>query len=44
MAFSIQLSIVPKLTPAILKDLGINFQSIEKQRMIGKAYFVLRKR
>jgi len=37
-------SAVPKLTPAILKELEIKLPSIEKQRIIGKAYFCLRKR
>ncbi|WP_368895551.1 restriction endonuclease subunit S [Priestia megaterium] len=44
MAISMQGSTVPKLTPAILKELEIKLPSIEKQRMIGKAYFFLRKR
>ena len=44
MANSMQGSTVPKLTPAILKELEIQLPSIEKQRTIGKAYFVLRKR
>ncbi|RKL65084.1 restriction endonuclease subunit S [Salipaludibacillus neizhouensis] len=44
MAISMQGSIVPKLTPAILKKLEINLPSIEKQRTIGKAYLSLRKR
>ncbi|HDR3894790.1 MULTISPECIES: restriction endonuclease subunit S [Bacillus] len=44
MAISMQGSTVPKLTPAILKELEIELPSIEKQRMIGKAYFFLRKR
>lgn len=43
MAISMQGSTVPKLTPAILKELEIKLPSIEKQRMIGKAYFFLRK-
>ncbi|MGE1217201.1 restriction endonuclease subunit S [Bacillus toyonensis] len=44
MAVSMQGSTVPKLTPAILKELEIKLPSIEKQRTIGKAYFFLRKR
>lgn len=44
MAISMQGSTVPKLTPAILKELEFNLPSIEKQRTIGKAYFFLRKR
>ena len=39
MAISMQGSTVPKLTPAILKELEIKLPSIEKQRTIGKAYF-----
>jgi restriction endonuclease S subunit len=44
MATSMQGSTVPKLTPAILKELEITLPSIEKQRTIGKGYFFLRKR
>jgi len=44
MAISMQGSTVPKLTPAILKELEIKLPSIEKQRTIGKAYLSLRKR
>lgn len=44
MAISMQGSTVPKLTPSILKELEINLPPIEKQRMIGNAYFILRKR
>ena len=44
MAISMQGSTVPKLTPAILKELEIKLPTIEKQRTIGKAYFFLRKR
>ncbi|PEX06577.1 restriction endonuclease subunit S [Priestia megaterium] len=44
MAISMQGSTVPKLTPAILKELEITLPSIEKQRTIGKTYFSLRKR
>lgn len=44
MAISMQGSTVPKLTPAILKELEITLPSIEKQQTIGKAYFSLRKR
>ncbi|PFQ92842.1 restriction endonuclease subunit S [Bacillus cereus] len=44
MAISMQGSTVPKLTPAILKELEIELPSIEKQQKIGKAYFFLRKR
>jgi restriction endonuclease S subunit len=43
MAISMQGSTVPKLTPAILKELEINLPPLEKQRTIGKAYFYLRK-
>ena len=44
MAISMQGSTVPKLTPAILKELEIKLPSMEKQRTIGKAYFSWRKR
>jgi restriction endonuclease S subunit len=44
MAISMQGSTVPKLTPAILKELEIKLPNIGKQRTIGKAYFYLRKR
>lgn len=44
MAFSMQGSTVPKLTPAILKGLEIKLPRIEKQRTIGTAYFSWRKR
>lgn len=44
MAVSMQGSTIPILTPAILKELEIKLPSIEKQRTIGKAYFLLRKR
>ncbi|KYD00430.1 restriction endonuclease subunit S [Bacillus atrophaeus] len=44
MAISMQGSTVPKLTPAILKELEIDLPSMEKQRTIGQAYFCLRKR
>lgn len=44
MAISMQGSTVPKLTPAILKELEIKLPGMEKQRMIGRAYFFLRKR
>lgn len=44
MAISMQGSIVPKLNPTILKELEIKLPSIEKQQMIGKAYFKLKKR
>ncbi|CAN7221088.1 restriction endonuclease subunit S [Rossellomorea sp. LjRoot5] len=43
MAISMQGSTVPKLTPAILKELEIKLPPLEKQRTIGKAYFFLRK-
>ncbi|MED2974086.1 restriction endonuclease subunit S [Fictibacillus sp. B-59209] len=43
MAISMQGSTVPKLTPAILKELEIKLPTLEKQRTIGKAYFFLRK-
>lgn len=44
MAISMQGSNVPKLSPAILKELEIKLPCIEKQRTIGKAYFFFRKR
>ncbi|MED4760218.1 restriction endonuclease subunit S [Priestia megaterium] len=44
MAISMQGSNVPKLSPAILKELEIKLPCIEKQRNIGKAYFFFRKR
>ncbi|PGS67594.1 restriction endonuclease subunit S [Bacillus thuringiensis] len=44
MEISMQGSTVPKLTPAIFKELKIKLPSIEKQRKIGKAYLFLRKR
>ena len=44
MAISMQGTNVPKLTPSILKDLEIEVPSMEKQKKIGKAYFILRKR
>jgi restriction endonuclease S subunit len=43
MAISMQGSTVPKLTPSILKELEITLPTLEKQRIIGKAYFYLRK-
>ncbi|MGG4132110.1 restriction endonuclease subunit S [Paenibacillus illinoisensis] len=43
MAISMQGSFVPKLTPAILKEFEIKLPTIEKQRTIGKAYFILKK-
>lgn len=43
-AISMQGSIVRKFTPSILKGLEIKLPSIEKQRIIGLAYFQLRKR
>jgi restriction endonuclease S subunit len=43
MAISMQGSTVPKLTPAILKELEIKLPTLEKQRTIGKAYFYLKK-
>lgn len=43
MAISMQGSIVPKLTPAILKEFEIKLPTIEKQRTIGEAYFTLKK-
>lgn len=43
MAISMQGSTVPKLTPAILKELEIKLPGIEKQRTIGNAYFFMRK-
>ncbi|MCM3749280.1 restriction endonuclease subunit S [Paenibacillus pasadenensis] len=44
MAIFMQGSTVPKLTPAILKELEIELPSVEKQKIIGKAYLSLRKR
>ncbi|MFE7064247.1 restriction endonuclease subunit S [Sutcliffiella sp. NPDC057660] len=44
MAISMQGSTVPKLTPAILKELEIKLPTLEKQKTIGKAYFLMRKR
>ncbi|OMD35650.1 restriction endonuclease subunit S [Paenibacillus odorifer] len=44
MAILMQGSTVPKLTPAILKELELQLPSIEKQQIIGKAYLSLRKR
>ncbi len=44
MAIFMQGSTIPKLTPAILRDLEIELPSIEKQQTIGKAYLSLRKR
>lgn len=44
MVVSMQGSTVPKLTPAILKELEISLPSIEKQQAIGQAYLFLRKR
>lgn len=44
MMISMQGSTVPKLTPAILKNLELEYPSIETQQLIGKAYLVLRKR
>lgn len=44
MAISMQGSIVPRINPTILKQLEIKLPSIEKQRMIGRAYFIFRKR
>lgn len=44
MAVFMQGSTVPKLTPAILKELEIQLPSFEKQQIIGKAYLSLRKR
>ncbi|ART74852.1 restriction endonuclease subunit S [Sutcliffiella horikoshii] len=43
MAISMQGSTVPKLTPAILKELEFKLPTLEKQRTIGKAYFYLKK-
>jgi restriction endonuclease S subunit len=44
MAILMQGSTVPKLTPAILKELEIELPSFEKQQTIGKAYLSLKKR
>jgi restriction endonuclease S subunit len=44
MAIFMQGSTVPKLTPAILKELEIELPSVEKQKIIGKAYLSLTKR
>ncbi|HDR7347498.1 restriction endonuclease subunit S [Bacillus pacificus] len=35
---------LPKMTPAILKDLHINLPNLQKQSLIGRAYFNLCKR
>lgn len=35
---------LPKMTPAILKELHVNLPSLKKQSLIGKAYFNLCKR
>lgn len=37
-------STLPKMTPAILKDLHINLPDLQKQLLIGRAYFNLCKR
>ncbi|WP_180231154.1 restriction endonuclease subunit S [Bacillus toyonensis] len=37
-------STLPKMTPAILKDLHINLPNLQKQSLIGRAYFNLCKR
>lgn len=44
MAVSMQGSTIPKLTPAILRDLELECPHIETQRLIGRAYFTLLKR
>ncbi|UIN49280.1 restriction endonuclease subunit S [Bacillus safensis] len=44
MAVSMQGSTVPKLTPGIFRGLEVHLPSIEKQQVIGKAYFHFRKR
>ncbi|WP_144486984.1 restriction endonuclease subunit S [Bacillus pumilus] len=44
MTISMQGSTVPKLTPGIFRGLEVQLPSIEKQQMIGKAYFHFRKR
>ncbi|EMI12621.1 restriction endonuclease subunit S [Bacillus altitudinis] len=44
MAVSMQGSTVPKLTPGIFRGLEVPLPSIEKQKMIGRAYFHFRKR
>ncbi|MDM5335739.1 restriction endonuclease subunit S [Fictibacillus enclensis] len=43
MAISMQGSTIPKLSPAILKELEIKLPTIDKQKTIGKAYLYLRK-
>ncbi|PYY29768.1 restriction endonuclease subunit S [Paenibacillus illinoisensis] len=43
MAIAMQGSIVPKLTPAILKGFEIKLPTMQKQQTIGKAYFTLKK-
>ncbi|MEK4925038.1 restriction endonuclease subunit S [Cytobacillus sp. FSL R5-0569] len=43
MAISMQGSTLPKLTPAILKELELTLPSIKKQQVIGQAYFIIRK-
>ncbi len=37
-------STLPKMTPAILKDLHVNLPELQKQLLIGRAYFNLCKR
>ncbi|QWG37427.1 restriction endonuclease subunit S [Bacillus mycoides] len=37
-------STLPKMTPAILKDLHVNLPNLKKQLLIGRAYFNLCKR
>jgi len=44
MAISMQGSTVPRLTPSILKELEIDLPGLEKQKVIGKAYFTFKKR
>ncbi|SFX73979.1 Type I restriction modification DNA specificity domain-containing protein [Thermoactinomyces sp. DSM 45891] len=44
MAVFMQGSTVPKLTPAILKELEIRLPSIKEQQIIGNTYFLFRKR
>lgn len=44
MSISMQGSTVPKLTPGILKELEIQLPHLEKQQLVGEAYFFLKKR
>ncbi|WP_152878409.1 restriction endonuclease subunit S [Carnobacterium divergens] len=41
MAILMQGSVVPKMTPAILRELNIQFPTLKKQSLIGDSYFNL---